>query len=187
MQAQAAAVPELAEGRIKGSVFEGLFVNVLHVPAGSAFARALCEVGYDLAHPVHDYPTTVLQAALEVAAHHALPHLSVHEAQRELGKRFIEGFFKTLAGRALGLLVPVLGPEGIMRQSPRFFGQSTQGTTVTVQEEAPRRWRFELRDAHPLCDFDAGIMEAALERAGVKPTVRVRERAAQHFVLDLAW
>ena len=184
---QVAVELQLAEGHVKQSVFEGLFVHVLKVAPGSAFARDLSAVGFDVAHQALTYPTPVLKASLEVAARHVLPGRPLEEAQRELGRRFVEGFLQTFAGKALGLLLPVFGPEGIIKRMPKFFSMGTVGSEMTVYQESPQCWRFELRDRHPLTDFDAGIIEAALTRVGVQPDVTVHERGAQHFALLLRW
>ncbi|MBF5045024.1 DUF2378 family protein [Aggregicoccus sp. 17bor-14] len=184
---QAAVELQLPEGHVKQSVFEGLFVHVLKVQPGSPFARDLKAVGFDLAHQEVSYPTPVLKAVLEVAARHVLPGRPLEEAQRELGRRFLEGFLQTLAGKALGLLLPVFGPEGIIKRLPRFFSMGTVGSEMTVYPDSPQCWRFELRDRHPLADFDAGIIEAALLRVGVQPDITVHARGAQHFALLLRW
>ena len=181
----AAAQP--AVGLVKSNVFEGLFVHMVRVRPGTPFAGALREVGYDVAHPQSAYPTPVLQACLHVAARQLLPGKPLAEAQWELGRRFVDGFFKTLAGRTLGLLMPVFGAEGTVKQLPRFFSMGNTGSLITVKPEAEHVWHFELRDRVPLCDFDAGIIEQGLRRAGVEPQVTVVERGPEHFVLRLSW
>ena len=115
------------------------------------------------------------------------PHLAPEEGMRQLGVRFLEGFFQTMAGRAVSLLAPMLGPEGVLKRMPRFFTMGSPGTEVTMHEEGKRAWRMEQLDRHPLPDFAAGLITAALLRAGVAPQVTVGERGAERFVLHVTW
>ena len=182
-----AASSGLSDGLVKHSVFEGLFVHMVQVRPGTRFAATLLQAGYDVARPQSVYPTSVLQAVLVAAARELLPGRPLPEAQWELGRRFVEGFFQTLAGRTLVLLLPVFGVEGVIKQLPRFFRMGNDGSVITVSPRGERTWHFELRDRLPLCEFDAGIIEEAMRRCGVAPQVTVVERGPEHFVLRLHW
>lgn len=169
--------------QVKKVVFEGLFGQALGTKADSALGRALREAGYDLANPAPQYPRAVWAAAVGLACEHTYPTLERSQAMRELGQRFIDGFFRTLGGRTLALLLPALGWESIARIVPRFFTQHSPGTEVLVHREAPEQWRFEFRYPCALPDFDAGIFEGALRRATVRARIEVVERGEHHFVL----
>jgi uncharacterized protein (TIGR02265 family) len=175
------------ESTIQQSLFEGLFVHSLGAKPGTPLAEALRRAGYDLTRQEASYPRHVWKASLEAAAREVYPHLTLEEGMRDLGVRFLEGFFQTMAGRAVSLLAPMLGPEGVLKRMPRFFTMGSPGTEVTVHEEGKRAWRMEQLDRHPLPDFAAGLMTAALQRAGVAPQVRVGERGPERFVLHVTW
>ena len=183
----AASTASRPESTVQQSVFEGMFVNVLEARAGTPLAESLRGAGFDVARQEARYPGRVWKASLEAACREVSPGLPEHTAMQGLGARFLEGFLQTLAGRAVALLLPVFGPEGIMKRLPRFFTMGSQGTEVVAHEEAPRTWRVELRDLHPLPDFDAGIILAALQRAGVQAEVTVAERGAERAVLHVRW
>jgi uncharacterized protein (TIGR02265 family) len=176
-----------AESTIQQSLFEGLFVHSLGAKPGTPLAEALRRAGYDLTRQEASYPRSVWKKSLEAAAREVYPNLAPEAAMRELGVRFLEGFFQTLAGRAVALLAPMLGPEGVLKRMPRFFAMGSQGTGVTVHEEGKRAWRLEQQDRHPLPDFTAGLITAVLLRAGVAPQVAVGERTPEGFTLHATW
>lgn len=186
MQPQPSSPPG-PESVVKQSVFEGLFVHALKVPRGGPFAAALREVGYDLARQEPGYPAWVWKQAVAVACRHAYPALPVEHAQRELGRRFIEGFLQTLAGRALGVLLPVFGPESVVQRLPRFITMGVPAARVDVRQEGPSVWRVEVNVPWALADFDAGLIEGGVRRTGTAVDADVLERADHRYVLRLRW
>ena len=176
-----------AESTVQQSVFEGLFVHVLEARPGTPLAEALRRAGYDVSRQEATYPRHVWIASLEAACRVAYPQLSQEQAMRELGKSLIGGFFKTFAGRAVSLLAPMLGPEGVLKRMPRFFTMGSPGTQMTVHEEGPKAWRAEVRDRYVVPDFSAGVLETALEKAGVVGQVSVMDRAAGRCTLHVTW
>lgn len=179
--------PVRTESTVQQSLFEGLFVHSLGAKPGTPLGEALRRAGYDLSRQEASYPRSVWKAALEAAAREAYPHLAPEAALRDLGVRFLEGFFQTMAGRAVALLAPMLGPEGVLKRMPRFFTMGSQGTELAVHEEGKRAWRLEVQDRHPVPDFTAGVIIASLLRAGVEPQVSVGERGPERFVLHATW
>ncbi len=172
---------------VKQSVFEGLFVHVLEVPPGSALADALRRVGFDLRRQEAEYSGAIWKEALDVTCRQLHPALSLEEAKRSLGGRFIEGFLRTVAGRALGVVLPLAGPEGALRRLPRFLSMGAPAMQVTTHEEQPRSWRVEVDVPWAQADFDAGLIEAGLKRTGAAMQVNVLERAEHRYVLRASW
>jgi uncharacterized protein (TIGR02265 family) len=182
-----AVTPGPGGGYIKHSVLEGLFKHMVPVQPGTPFAAALRGAGYDVTRPEPVYSSAVLQNVLAVAGRELFPERTPPEAQREVGRLFVSGFFKTLAGRTVGVLLPVFGAEGLIKQLPRFFLTGNNSSVVTVSEQGERTWHFELRDPYPSVEFAAGIIESVMQRSGLKPEVTVAVREAERFVLRIAW
>ena len=172
---------------VKQSVFEGLYVHVLAVPPEGAHADALRGVGFDLRRQEAEYPGSIWLEALGVTCRQLHPELPPEEAKRSLGARFIEGFLRTLAGRALGVILPLTGPEGALRRLPRFLSMGAPAMQVSTHEEGPRRWRVEVDVPWAQADFDAGLIEAGLRRTGADVQVRVLQRAEHRYVLGVHW
>ena len=179
--------PSSPQSAVKQSVFEGLFVHVLKVPPDGPFADALRRVGYDLHRQEGEYPGLVWKEAVAVACQQVHPQLPPEEAQRALGVRFIEGFLQTLAGRALGVVLPMLGAEGALRRLQRFMAMGVPALRVLAHEDAPRSWRVEVQVPWALADFDAGLIEAGVQRTGVPVRVGVLERTQDRYLLQVRW
>ena len=168
-----------------GSVFEGLFGRALR-PAG-AFADALREAGYDPARPLRAYPTRVWQDCLAVARTHAFGALGPAEADRALGRAFIEGFLRTLMGRMLWVALPVLGPHSALAKLERGWSAAQPHTAVRVERLGEGHWRVTLRERGIMPDFCAGIVDGLLRRAGTEPRITVASHAADACELDVRW
>jgi len=173
------------ECQIQQSAFEGLFQR-LYTP-DEAFAEDLRRAGFDLSRQQPQYPSPVFKRCLEVACRHVYPQQPEPEAMRLIGARFIEGFLDTIVGKMVGVVLPLLSPEAFLKRYPRFFAMAAPGVKLSVLEEAPRQWKVELHDSAPVPEFNAGMIGAVLQRTGVKPEVRIRERSRFHFVLSVTW
>ncbi|HZA14545.1 MAG TPA: DUF2378 family protein [Myxococcaceae bacterium] len=174
-----ATAPAHVEETTDNSAFEGLFQRALN-PQG-AFADELRAAGYDLRRPSPKYPTRVWRACLEVALRHVHPGKPPHEGIRLLGHAFIQGFFHTIVGKLVSVALPLLGPDRIAAKFPKYWEATRPGVKIDVIVDNPHRHRLLFRDPHPMPDFVAGIIEAALQRAGRPVQVEVGSRAPISF------
>ena len=111
-----------------------------------------------------------------------------HHADRLLGRLLIQGFLNTLAGRSSGgVVLPLVGPAGMVEYIQRGFAMSRPDMHVIVQVVGETERRLLFNDAEPLPDFAAGMVEVALERARVLAEVTVEDRQAMSYVLRLRW
>jgi uncharacterized protein (TIGR02265 family) len=173
------------ETYVQQSIFEGLFVKMLK-PTG-AFAEDLLRAGYDLKRQERIYPESVFKACVRIACRHVYPGMEEGAAMRLLGRRFIEGFFDTIAGRIVAVSLPVLGPVGLIRRLPRLWAMGTKGIKAEVREVTARQWLIEVHSRNAMGDFDAGFVSYLLERMGVDPKVEVTERREEYTVLSVSW
>jgi len=181
------ALEELPESVVRDSVFEGLFVHVLHVRPDGPEADALRRVGFDLRNPQAEYSGRVWKDALELACQFHYPELSREEAQRTLGRRFIEGFVQTLAGRVLKLILPMVGPEGVLRRLHPLMSIGSPNTRLVVSDFGAHDWRVEFQVRWAMPDFVAGLLETALSRTGPEVQVQVLERSEDRYLLAVRW
>jgi len=167
------------------SAFEGMFARALK-PTGQ-FLEELKAVGYDPAKPQIRYPSSVWSASLEVARRHCFASLARDEGMRALGRRFVEGWFETIAGRFMAAAMPLVGTAGVINRLPRYWATVRKDTKVEVHREDERRWRIVYRDAHLNPEFCAGIIQAAGKHTksthDVQLDVKIPVRTAEGFEL----
>lgn len=173
------------EATVEASTFEGMFQRALQ-PQG-AFAEGLKAAGFDLKDIKPRYPVHIWRDCLEVARRHCYPNINPEQGYREVGKRFIEGFFETIIGRFLVVAFPLVGPNGVMKLLPRHWKAARKDIEVIPVQEGDRRWRVTFRDHCPLPDFIAGIVEAGGKRSGVEMNVTVDVRSETGFELLVTW
>ena len=184
MSAAVTSLPP-ASPRVAGSMFEGLFVRAL--PPEPAFHADLKAVGVDVERLLPQYPMRVWLEALAVARRHYFPGHTQQQADRLLGRLFVQGFLDTLAGRVAGALLPMVGPARMLDRAERniSIGRPDIRVTVQVVGETERLLLFE--DAAPLPDFAAGSIAVGLERARAQAEVTVEDRQATSYVLRVRW
>jgi uncharacterized protein (TIGR02265 family) len=180
------ASPAPASLHIAGNAFQGLFVRAL--PPEPAFHADLKALGVDVERLLPQYPLRVWREAMAVARRHFFAGHTQQQADWLLGRLFLQGFLDTMAGRSSGgMVLPVIGPAGMVENIQRGFSMSRPDMRVTVQVvgETERCLLFE--DAQPLPEFAAGCVEVALERARVRAEVTVEDRTATSYVLRVRW
>lgn len=175
----------LEESTIAQSVFEGLFVHVLH-PTGQ-FAEDLRRTGFDLTKQEPTYPARVWKECLAVAAQHEYPGAPREQALQNLGRRFVAGYFQTIIGRVAAVLLPVLGPRGLVRRLPKFFKSGSPGSIVEITEVAPTHFRVRIQNRHGNPEFNSGIVLGMLEEAGVKGVVTMGQVTVVGGEFDIQW
>ncbi|RKH35105.1 DUF2378 family protein [Corallococcus llansteffanensis] len=165
--------------------FEGLFQHALR-PSGG-FAQALRDVGYDPETAPEYLPLEVWRAALAVARRHACPGLAGEEANRVLGRHYVEGFAQTLVGRIFASAAPLLGVERCLSRLPTYLRAGREDMKLRLEAVRAREWRATVVDADPLPDFVAGVVEQVLRRTRVLPRVDVLECASHAYALRIRW
>lgn len=175
------------ESRVKQSVFEGLFVHALKLPANGEFADALRGAGFDMSRQEPEYPAEVWHRCLEVACRFCHADRPREEALRLLGDRFIDGFFQTLVGKMAGALLPMLGPAQLFKRFPGFAMSSAPGLTVTVRQPAVHTFIVRYESPATVPDFDAAVVLALLARTGVTAPQTTLARGPLGFDLTISW
>lgn len=172
--------PPAADFTVDYSVFEGLFVRVFNPDA--KFAEDLKAIGFDLKHPQLRYPAKVWHDALQVAHRHVYPAMKKEEAHRELGRRFIEGFFSTITGKVIAVALPFLGADALIKRIPKFSSMASRGTEVAVRKEGDQ-WVLTYKGPFPDPDFVAGVLEGNVNRTNNLRAIDVRARTATGYEL----
>lgn len=166
------------------ALFEALFARALD--ASGPFAQELAAAGYDRAAPREGYEATVLLACLAVARRHVYPALDEREAQRALGRRFVDGFRETILGRVVTTALPLLGPARFLPKLPSRFAAVRRDARVDVKMTGPASAELAFVDPVPLGEFFAGVLDGALRLARTSPRVTLHP-APGGYVVGLSW
>lgn len=157
-----------------GSVVEGLFVRELK-PTG-AFKEALKRIGLDTERLDAKYSEETFKNAIDVAAAHAYPGLSVFDAHFKLGERLIAGYFSTILGRVTAGIIPVIGVKRTIGRVSQLWTVPQPGMRIS-STETPTEWLLNFQNTAMSADLVAGIVQAALRRADPKIMAKVVMRA----------
>jgi uncharacterized protein (TIGR02265 family) len=170
---------------VAGNMFEGLFVRGL--PPEPSFHGDLKAVGVDVERLLPQYPIKVWNEALDMARLHFFPGHTQQQADWQLGRLFTQGFLDTLIGRAVGAVLPMLGPARMLERSQRNISVARPDVRVTIQVVGKTERCLLFENLAPRPDFTAGCTEAGLERGRVKAQVTVEDRKATSYVLRVRW
>jgi len=170
---------------VEQSVFEGLFHNLLQPDA--EFAAELKAAGYDLAAPLPKYSGKVFQDCVHIARRRAYPDLSPEEAERALGKRFLDGYLSTIIGKMIAAMLPIIGTAGALKRYARLYKSGSTGTVVISEPLGERAWRIGLRDQYMNTDFNHGLLESAMQHTGAQATVVVLSRSPHAADYEVRW
>jgi len=165
------------------SVFEGLFRRALRVDHDSPLADALREVGFDLRVPKGRYPSEVWRAALDVAARHRFPDLTLEQGHHELGRLFTAGFFETIIGKVIGSIVPLLGTDLWLARMPKFANMTSTGLSLEVERAGEKRWRLRYRSRTASAHFVTGALLGGVDRTKVPVSIEIEARTPGGFDL----
>lgn len=112
-------------------MFEGMFVFGLQP---DALLRAeLKAAGFDLEHPLPEYPYEVWRKCLLIATRHTFPNENPDRAAWLLGERFIDGYLTTLVGKLIGVTMPFLSAKTLVQRSPRLCSSGITGAIFDLE------------------------------------------------------
>ncbi len=150
------------------SMFEGLFVRSLK-PTG-AFKEALKARGYDLDRQLPRYPMKVWVDCLDLASAELYPGLALPQAWEQLGRSFIEGYFRTPVGKMISTTLPFLNPKLFVGRVPRFMTTGMDHADLALEWQGEKQAVLTLRDVARLSShLMAGVLAVCFERMKVAP------------------
>src|ERR1700722_9707851 len=154
----------LEDARIDGSVFEALYDRGL--PPDPQLRQRLASSGYDALHPAAAYPPEVMDRCLNVAAAHLFPDLPIQEAHRAIGHRFAQGTVKTIIGKAIAGVFPLLGPDQVLARIARSWRVGQNFGHVHLVPIDRGQYDFEYRNGlagiNTNVGFAVGVFESML-------------------------
>ncbi len=167
------------------------FVNSLK--ANGELAEKFINAGYDPLNPSKNYPAVVFINLVSLARRELFPNLPPHEGYRQLGRIYNASFLEKGRGRLLGMALPLLGPDRMLKAMEDFPRHGSNFQTAVSTKEGDRRWRVTF--SHTGSGFSgevlAGCLESALPKAGAPPTLKIAvansDPAKEEFDLEITW
>lgn len=173
---------------VDAALFEGMFVRAIRPDA--AFAAELRAAGFDLARIEPRYHPSVWRKALEIARRRLYADRPEERGYRELGNRFIEGYFETIIGKIISIPLSLVSPDRLIQRLPKTWKTTRPDVQVDAPlQEGPQRWRVRFHDQHSVPGFVAGIIEGASRRTTMRAgaTVEIERSSASGFDLVIWW
>lgn len=178
-------LPQL--GHTQAAFFEALFLYGVDTPP--ELAATLAGIGVDLAELAPRYPSTVWNAAIDLARSYLYATASSKEtADRELGRKFLAGFLRTVPGRLLLAVLPFMTARSLLLRSNRYVRLGRDDLTIEFEEGREGGVRLLVVDpatARPF--FFAGAVEAALDRTSTATRLIIEPVDAWRFELHVTW
>jgi uncharacterized protein (TIGR02265 family) len=179
--------PELR--RVYAGWFEGLLVRALKPRMTPELIAELRTAGLDLERPLAEhYPAGVRLEVIRLLREHLYPDQSDEQAWYELGRAALDGFLRTIVGRAFAVLFRLLGPRAVMKRASAAFGAVTNYTSAETIERAPFRWEVRLENTDLPPAYYRGMVLGALEFCQLKDLqVQLVSHIGSQVVLRCAW
>jgi len=170
-----------------GTSFESLVARAL-TPMPPGAVEKLKAVGFDPTRPVQAaYPAEVWMETLRVVAEMLYPGEPTEQAHRKVGRLYMEGFARTLVGKAIFGLGSTIGTRRMLPRMTRNFRTANNYIDTELAELGEGDWRMKIiphAEAGPAlraraklsAAFIQGMMQAIFEQHGHEPDVSV-----EHF------
>lgn len=171
--------PSIA-GTTSALAFESLFVEGL--PADDDLRLALEGIGVELENLEPRYPSSVWIAAIDLARGYlAASDGDADVTERRLGRACFDGVLRTLSGRLLAVVIPLLSVRSLLARTGLYMRMGRDDLTVDFDEEGAG---YVLRVTDPTSarpQFFAGLMEAALDQLEVGYTLTAHQLDEHRF------
>jgi uncharacterized protein (TIGR02265 family) len=173
---------------VYAEVIEGLIQYGLggHVP--SRLRERLGDLGLDVDRLPSTFPVVAWLKCLRVIIEELFPGVPVEEAFRRLARQHVEGYGRTLMGRATVRVMRLLGPRRMVHRLPSVLSATDNYTAGTVEERGPREFVLSLNSNLQPPAYVESLFEAMLSACGaVSPRVKRQENLEDSSSYLLTW
>jgi uncharacterized protein (TIGR02265 family) len=170
-------------------VVEGLLQHALHGKVSPRLRERLRTAGVDLDRPLLPlYPVPVWVRCLHLIVEEVYPSLPREEAFRQLARAHVEGYGRTLLGKAVLAMMRLLGPKRVAQRLPQVLGGTDNYTEATLTEVGPAHFELELNSNQDVPGYVEALLERMLEVGGAKaPRVTKLSAGEGRTRLSLTW
>lgn len=132
------------------------------------------------------WPAPKLVEWIDLAAKEIYPTLSREEAHRRIGRRFIDGWQRTVLGAASAQFLKLLGVKRALERLTRAFRTGDNYSETSVAFPTDTTAVVTVR-AQLIPHYVAGILDGGLALMKVQGKVTIEQAAADVMVFRLEW
>lgn len=170
-------------------VVEGLLQHGLRGKVSPRLRERLHQAGLDVDRPLLPvYPATVWHHCLGIIVEETYPGTPLEEAFRRLAEAHVEGYGRTLLGRAVYRIMRLLGPQRMVQRLPQTLGDTDNYTVATLVARGPTTFEMRMNSVVPWPGYAEALFESLLRVAGAEsPRVVKAQVEAAHTTYLLTW
>ncbi|MCP3136303.1 DUF2378 family protein [Pyxidicoccus xibeiensis] len=172
-------------------VVEGLLQHGLHGKVSPRLKQRLKKAGIDLDRPLLPaYPVPLWTHCLSVIAEETFPGMPREEAFRLLADAHVQGYGRTVIGRAVYGVMRLLGPRRLVHRLPQTLRSTDNYTEVELTERGPTTYEMRMNSALDSPGYVEALFESMLRVGGAeapKVTKLHTDAAAPSTTFLLTW
>ncbi len=150
---------------------EAMFQNVLGDKLTEKARARLKNAGLDLKWQQSAYPQTKYHEWVRIAAEEVYPELPIQSALEKLGIAMLEGYEKTLLGRAVIAMGRIFGPKKTLARMTQNFRSSNNYMETRMTELGTNTYDLWINETSGCPGMFRGIMKGSMTIAGAKDVV----------------
>lgn len=150
---------------------EALFQNALGDKLSDKARARLKERGLDLVWLKPTYPAAQFHEWVRIAAEEIHPDLPLEDGLTQLGIAVLDGYEKTLLGRAVVAMGRVFGPKKTLARMTQNFRSSNNYMECRMTELDSNTYELWINQTSGCPSYFRGILKAAMTIAGAKDVV----------------
>jgi uncharacterized protein (TIGR02265 family) len=136
------------------------FLNGIKPKMTAGLKADLKTSGLDLDHPLGaTYPAERMTEWAEKAAQHLFPGVRREEGLRQLGHLLIEGWQRTLLGKATAVVMSLVSPKQAVERTAEYFRGGNNYAEAKVVEHSACEYDIVMTEVNDVPWYYAGILE----------------------------
>ncbi|WP_368670410.1 TIGR02265 family protein [Myxococcus sp. AM011] len=170
-------------------VVEGLIQHGLQGRISPRLKTRLSQVGLDVDRPLLPaYSVLMWQQCLRVIAEETWPGMSLEESFRRLAAAHVEGYGRTLIGRAVYGVMRLLGPRRLVQRMPQTLRGTDNYTEVELVEKGPTTYEMRMNSVLDCPGYSESLFEHMIRvGGGESPQVTTLSVEDGHTTYLLTW
>lgn len=168
------------------ATIEGL-LHGLGPKATEGTRRKLLALGLDVHRMPPTIPAELMPRIFSVIAEDIWPDAAVDERFRLLGLHFIQGWQRTLLGKAAATFLKIIGPHRTLSRLDHAFRTSDNYTRSSVTFVGPKEVLLTISDVDGLPAYWVGVLEGGLGLFGLDGVVTLEAHPRPDALYRITW